>query len=219
MIPVAPGDKVKTDKRDAKRLARLLRADELVAIRIPSPAEQAVRDLCRARAALAKDRRRARQRLVSFLLRHDVVYRAGSSWTQRHREWLDSRRFDDPALTATYQRYLTVATMRAADVAAVEDELEAWFVALILADTVARLSAYRGIDRLGALHVAAEVCDWRRFANAPQFMSFPGSLRAFQWRSGVARSAHPGRQRARPHPTGRVGVGVSASTAPQSCVA
>jgi len=196
MIPVAPGDKVKTDKRDAKRLARLLRADELVAIRVPIPAEEAVRDLCRARAALVADRRRARQRVVSFLLRHGQVYRAGSSWTQRHREWLDSRRFDDAALSATYQRYLAVATIRAADVAAVEDELDVWFRAPIFADPVARLSAYRGIDRLGALHLATEVCDWRRFATAPQFMAFCGlvpcehSSGRREWRGSLTRAGN-----------------------------
>src|SRR5256885_8623826 len=84
LIPRSPGDRVKTDKRDARRLARLHRGRELVAIAVPTPQQEAVRDLCRARAALVRDRSRARQRLDKFLLRHDLVYRAGSAWTARY---------------------------------------------------------------------------------------------------------------------------------------
>ncbi len=80
LIPRRAGDRVKTDKRDAARLARLLRAGELTAIRVPSPAEEAVRDLCRAWADLVDDRPRVRQRLKAFLLRCGRIYRDGSSW-------------------------------------------------------------------------------------------------------------------------------------------
>ena len=83
-------------------------------------------------------------------------------------------RFDDAALNATYQRYLATATIREVDVDAVEADLEPWFTHALFADPVTRLGAYRGIDRLGALTLAAEVCDWRRFATAGGFMSFCG---------------------------------------------
>lgn len=174
LIPVAPGAKVKTDRRDARRLARLLRAGELTAIRVPTPAEEGVRDLCRARGALVADRRRARQRLTAFLLRHGQVWRGASTWTLKHREWLAATHFADPALESTYQRYLAVATVREADVDAVDGDLEAWFDHALFADAVSRLAAYRGIDRLGALTLASEVCDWRRFAGAGAFMCFCG---------------------------------------------
>ena len=95
LIPKAPGDRVKTDKRDARRLARLHRAGELVAIAVPSAEQEAVRDLCRARAALVADRNRVRQRLSKFLLRHDRVWRDGSSWTMVYEKWLAGQRFDD----------------------------------------------------------------------------------------------------------------------------
>jgi transposase len=82
LIPTAPGDRVKTDSRDCRRLARLHRAGELVAIRVPTVAEEAVRDLCRARADLLADRTRARHRLSKFLLRHGRVWRGGATaWT------------------------------------------------------------------------------------------------------------------------------------------
>jgi transposase len=98
LIPRAAGDKVKTDRRDCRRLARLHRAGELVAIRIPEPHEEAVRDLCRARADLVDDRSRARRRLQAFLLRHGRVYRAGACWTGKHQRWLGTQHFDDSQL-------------------------------------------------------------------------------------------------------------------------
>ena len=96
LIPTAPGDKVKTDKRDCRRLARLHRAGELVAIRIPTLAEEAVRDLCRTRADMVADRTRARHRLSKFLLRHGCIWRGGNPWTQAHERWLGGQHFDEP---------------------------------------------------------------------------------------------------------------------------
>ena len=106
LIPKAPGDKVKTDKRDCRRLARLHRAGELVAIGVPNPLEEAVRDLCRTRGDMVEDLTRARNRLSKFLLRHSRVYRDGSPWTIKHESWLAAQRFDEPAAAVT--RVVTV---------------------------------------------------------------------------------------------------------------
>ena len=95
LIPRRPGDRVKTDKRDAGRLARLHRAGELTAIRVPTEAEEAVRDLVRARAALLADRKRAQQRITAMLLRHGRVWRSGSSWTQAHEQRIAAQRFSE----------------------------------------------------------------------------------------------------------------------------
>jgi transposase len=95
LIPKAPGDRVKTDRRDC-RLARHDRAGELVAIRVPSPAEEAVRDLCRARGDIVIDLDRARRRLGAFMLRHDRIWRGGSNWSLKHEQWLLAQRFEDP---------------------------------------------------------------------------------------------------------------------------
>jgi transposase len=111
----APGDKVKTDRRDCRRLARLHRAGELVPIRVSTVAEEAVRDLCRARADVVADRARARQRLGGFLLRHGRIWQDGSTWTFAHERWLLAQRFDDPALATTYAHYR--ATLSARDAA------------------------------------------------------------------------------------------------------
>lgn len=174
LIPTAPGDRVKTDKRDARRLARLHRAGELVAIRVPSVAEEAVRDLCRARADMVIDQTRARHRLGKFLLRHGRVWRGGDNWTLKHQAWIGQQRFDDPALTATFNHYRATLSAREAAVAAIERDLVDWYPRAPFADPVARLAAYRGITHLGALTLASEVCDWRRFATAGAFMGFCG---------------------------------------------
>jgi transposase len=174
LVPTAPGDRVKTDKRDSRRLVRLLRAGELVAIRVPTPAEEAVRDLCRARADLVADRRRARQRLGSFLLRHARVYRAGKAWTHAHAAWLAAQTFDQPALTATFDHYRAELAVRDAAVDAITTDLAGWYDRAPFADTVHRLGAYRGVTHLGGLTLACEVCDWRRFPRAGVFMGFVG---------------------------------------------
>jgi transposase len=159
LIPRAPGDRVKTDKRNARRLARLHRAGELVAIAVPSPEQEAVRDLCRARSALVRDRRRARQRLDKFLLRHDRVYSAGRAWTVGHERWLAGLRFDDPALLATFAHYRGVVMAREAELTAIEQALAPWTERGPFAAAAHRLACYRGVGYLGGLTLASEVFD------------------------------------------------------------
>jgi transposase len=190
LIPTAPGDRIKTDTRDCRRLARLHRAGELVAIRIPTPAEEAVRDLCRTRADMVEDLTRARNRLGKFLLRHGRVWRGGSAWTHKHEAWLGGQRFGEPALGTTYAHYRAVVATRHAQLDAVEVDLATWLDRPPFADQVARLAAYRGVTRLGGLTLAAEVGDWRRFARAAQFMGFCGLVPS-EYSSG--HSVHRGR--------------------------
>ena len=174
LIPKAPGDRIKTDRRDCRRLARLDRAGELVAIRVPSSAEEAVRDLCRARGDMVIDLDRARRRLGAFMLRHDRIWRGGSNWTLKHEQWLLSQRFDDPALAATFSQYRSVVEERRLRLVAIESDLLAYRDQDPYAEAVHRLCCYRGVDWIGALTLVSEVCDWRRFANASSFMSFVG---------------------------------------------
>ena len=174
LIPKAPGDKVKTDRRDCRRLARLHRAGELVAIRIPTVQEEAVRDLCRARADMVIDRTRARHRLGMFLLRHGRAWRGGNAWTLTHERWLLAQHFEEPALAATYAHYRAVLAGRDAQLEAIQADLAGWYDRPPFADAVHRLAAYRGITRLGALTLASEVGDWRRFPRAAAFSGFCG---------------------------------------------
>jgi transposase len=174
LIPTRPGDRVKTDSRDARSLALLFRAGQLSSVRVPTVAEEAVRDLCRARADMVIDQTRARHRLGKFLLRHGRVWRDGDNWTLKHEAWIRAQHFDDAALTATFGHYQATLTARQAAVSAIDADLAQWFTRAPFADPVARLAAYRGITELGALTLASEVCDWRRFPMASTFMGFCG---------------------------------------------
>lgn len=174
LIPTRQGDRVKTDKRDAARLALLFRAGQLTAVRVPTVAQEAVRDLCRARADMVIDRTRARHRLSKFLLRHGRVWRGGDNWTLRHQAWIRAQRFDEAALDQTLAHYRATLDAREAAVDAIEAQLVPWADNEPFTDTVHRLSAYRGVTHLGGLTLASEVADWRRFPTAATFMGFTG---------------------------------------------
>jgi hypothetical protein len=133
-----------------------------------------VRDLCRTRADMVEDLTRARNRLGKFLLRHGRPWRGGSTRTHTYQAWLRSQRFDQPAMTQTFHHYLAVVEVRNAELDAIEVDLADWGTRPPFAWQVARLAAYRGVTRLGALTLAAEVADWHRFAHASQFMGFCG---------------------------------------------
>lgn len=174
LVPKGSSDRVKTDRRDAVRLARLHRAGELTPIRVPSPAEEAVRDLVRVRADLMADRKRAQQRIGAMLLRHGRIWRGGDTWTMTHRQWLAAQRFDDPALQAAFDHYRIALAAREAELEALQAELRPWCRRDPIAEPLARLSAYRGIGELTALTLVSEVIDWRRFPCARAFMGFTG---------------------------------------------
>jgi len=202
LIPIAPGDRVKTDRRDARRMARLLRAGQLTAVNVPSPAEEAVRDLCRARADMVIDRVRAQHRLDRFLLRHGRVFRDGKNWSAKHEVWLAGQRFDEAAMTATFGHYRGALAAREAELRAIEAELTEYCERAPFATAVSRLSAYKGVTELGALTIATEVCDWRRFPTAGAFMSFCGLVPSEHssgqqiWRGGIT---HAGNWHLRTH--------------------
>ncbi len=193
LIPTRQGDRVKTDKRDAARLALLFRTGQLTAVGVPTVAEEAVRDLCRARADMVIDRTRARHRLGKFLLRHGRVWRGGDNWTLKHAAWLRQQRFEERALNETLAHYQATLTAREAAVDAIEADLMPWCGRAPFAQAVARLAAYRGITQLGGLTLASEVCDWRRFPTAGTFMGFTG-LVPTEFSSGERTSLLPDRQ-------------------------
>jgi transposase len=185
LVPKGSRDRVKTDRRDAVRLARLHRAGELTAIRVPSAQEEAIRDLVRVRADLVADLKRAKQRLLAMLLRHGTVWRAGDYWTIAHRQWIAGLVFDDPALQQTVDHYRATWTAREAEVAAINTTLTPWADREPFGEQVARLTAYRGIGILTALTLASEIVDWRRFPCARSFMCFTGLVPS-EYSSGQA---------------------------------
>jgi transposase len=175
LIPKRSGVRVKTDRADARNLARLHRAGELTCVRVPTPSEEALRDLVRAREDLKNDRRIARQRLRSFLLRYGKRYPAGGGrWSFRFEVWMRALRFEEPAAQAAFEHLLGASFMRDAQLAAVTAQIEELAVLEPLAEGVTRLRAFRGIDTLTAVTLLCETCDFRRFPSAGSYMAFTG---------------------------------------------
>jgi transposase len=173
-IPRAPGDRVKTDRRDAELLARLLMAGKLHPVRVPGDEEEALRDLVRAREAVRVDLMRARHRLSKLLLRHDIRFGDGKAWTQRHRDWLATVTLPWPAAQATMLDYQGAIDALAHRRDALEREIVALLPASPWAVQVGRLRCLRGIDTLTAVGLCAEIGDFERFARPGQLMSYVG---------------------------------------------
>jgi len=173
-IPRASGDRVKTDRRDAEHLVRLLLAGKLHAVRVPGPEEEALRDLIRARESVRMDLMRSRHRLSKLLLRHGIRFDDGNAWTARHRRWLASVELGWPAAQTT------LLDVRGAIDALVirRDSLEREILAILPACPwtlqVGRLRCLRGVDTLTAVGLCSEIGDFERFARAEQLMSYIG---------------------------------------------
>ncbi len=179
LIPVKSGDRVKTDKRDAKKLARLYRAGELTSVWVPDDAHEALRDLVRAREASKKDQLRARHRLGKFLLRQGRRKPVGvRSWTQKHERWLKTQKFEHRAQEVTFLDYLhevehagerVVRLERAIDEAieAAPEEIRA---------VVAALQALRGVAKVTSATIVAEVGKLSRFEKPAQLMAYSGTV-------------------------------------------
>ena len=159
-----PADRVKTDKRDAIRLARLLAAGELTLVTIPSVQREQLRDLVRCREDIRVDLMRARNRIGKFLLRREIYWEGrGETWSRKHRSWLTSVRFADLASRATLADYLHAHDVLVARRDQVEADLAQVALSAPCAHTVARLRCLRGIDTLSALGLCAEIGEWERF--------------------------------------------------------
>jgi transposase len=170
-----PGDRIKTDKRDAIRLARLFAAGELRLVWIPTEEQEQLRDLVRCREDLRADLMRARHRLQTFLLRRERYFPGpGGRWTLKHRHWLSQQHFDDQASRITYADYLHAHDVLLARRDRVGRELEQLAGDCVWAQTIARLCCLRGINTLTALGLCAEIGDWRRFDHPDSIASYVG---------------------------------------------
>jgi transposase len=173
LVPQRPGDRVKTDSRDARKLARLLAGGLLEPIHVPSRELEAARDLVRAREDARLDRMRDRHRLSKFCLRHGRALPT-SSWTVVRRKWLGEQRFEFAAQQQTFDTYVHTVDLVDARIEALERsirdtaEQEPW------RELVARLRCLRGIETLTALALVTEIGDFSRFRTAEEFMAFVG---------------------------------------------
>ena len=161
-IPRASGDRVKTDRRDAERLARLLRLGELVAVRVPEPVEEEARDLVRAREDARADLMRARHRLSKLLLRHGLVYEA-SAWTLAHDAWLRGQRFTSRPLALAFDEGYGAVLQAKVRRDALDRVIAEFAAEPPFADIVGRLCCLRGVSTLTAFALTVELGDWGRF--------------------------------------------------------
>jgi transposase len=174
LTPTRAGDRLKTDKRDARKLARLLRAGELTAIYIPEPTDEAIRDLCRARSDAVDDRRRSRHRLKAFLLRHAYRYQGRTSWSAAHERYLRELVLPHPGMKVILEEYVISVQLASERIgrteAAMSDLLGKWR----LEPAVRALMAMKGFQMVAAMIVVSELGALDRFSHPRQVMAYLG---------------------------------------------
>jgi hypothetical protein len=208
LIPRKAGDRVKHDRRDAMSLAQNLRAGHLTEVWVPDEAHEAMRELVRLQALAKRDIRRARQQLLSFLLRHGVHY-PGRHWSRAHRRWLSDLSFEHPAQHLVLEELV----QRVERAEMLGERIEHSMVELLprwtLAPVVEAVQALRGISILNAITLIAEIGSFSRFENPRQLMAYlglPSAVGAFERQHNPARTDYQDRQKPGAHLPGRGGL-------------
>lgn len=173
LIPRKPGERVKTNRRDARKLVELGRAGLLTAVHPPTPEDEAVRDLVRARDDAREDLHRSRHRLGKLLLRHGL-HSPAKNWTRAHRQWIGTLTWTHAAARAVVEDYLLAIDHTEARLAALDAELQALAETEGYRERVGWLRCFRGIDTLSAMILLAELHDFRRFASPRALMAYVG---------------------------------------------
>lgn len=185
LTPVRPGDQVKTDRRDALRLAQLLRAGELTPVWVPSEEDEALRDLVRAREFAKRDLRRVRQGIISFLLRYGVNLPQGTRrWSKMFVRWLDVVSFTCRPTQVAFQEYLHSERELAGRVERLEAEIHEAAMESTRAPVIKALQALKGVGEITAVTVVTEIGEFSRFQRAESLMSYAG-LVPREYSSGV----------------------------------
>lgn len=177
-VPSKPGEKVKTDKRDATKLARLLRAGELTAIHIPEPDDEAVRDLCRARTDASQAQSRAKQQLGMFLLRNGIRYDGKTTWTQAHMNYLRKLRMPHNAQQLVLEEYIQAVDAGTERVQRVAEQMEEVCKTWNRHRYVDALMTFRGFKRVAAMTMVSELGDLSRFGHPCKVMAYLGVVPA-----------------------------------------
>jgi transposase len=177
LVPVKAGDRVKTDRRDAEKLARCHRAGELTAVWVPDANTEALRDLVRAREAAKKDQLKARHRLGKFLLRHDRKPQGMKAWTKQYMEWIGAHvHFDQPALEATLQDYKDEVKHAAERIVKLEKAIDEAVQQAPpqMRAVIEALQALRGVAQTTAATIVSELGELSRFESPRQLMGYSG---------------------------------------------
>jgi transposase len=176
MTPRKAAERIKTDRRDALKLARLARAGELEAIYVPDALDEAMRDLVRAREDAVCMQRQARQRLQALLLRNEIRYSGKTAWTKAHRRWVAQLKLPNPAQQIAFEEYVQAvheATLRVERLtSAISAELEHWRWRPV----VEALQALRGVQQIHAVRIIAELGDLARFETPRRLMGYLGLI-------------------------------------------
>jgi transposase len=186
LIPRKAGDRVKTDRRDAVTLARLLRSGDLSSIYVPTVADEAIRDLSRAREDAVHDLKRSKVRLKAFLLRQDIRYEGRATWNAAHLRWLAQVVCPTPAQQIVFQEYVHTVTEQSERLRRLEGELHTAVKTWRRYPVVEAVQALRGLDLTGAVTFLAEVGDVTRFDTPRKLMSYLG-LTPSEYSSGPSR--------------------------------
>ena len=192
LIPVKAGDRVKTDRRDAEKLARCYRAGDLTAVWVPDAAHEALRDLVRARLAGKRDQLRARNRLSKFLLRHGRRAPEGASaWSTKYLSWVKSLRFEQTAQQLTLEDYLHEVEHAAERILRLERSIDATIQSLPvkMRAVIEALQSLRGIAQISAVSIMAEIGEVSRFERARQLMGYSGVV---SWEDSSGQRVHRG---------------------------
>lgn len=186
LIPKKAGDRVKTDRRDAVQLARLMRSGDLTPVYVPAVEDEAVRDLTRAREDALKDVKTAKHRLKAFLLRQDIRYEGRANWGPAHLRWLAEVVCQTPAQQIVFQEYVRAVSEHQDRLGRLERELQAAVQTWRWRPVVEAIQALRGVQFTVAVTVVAELGDLTRFDNPRQLMSYLG-LTPSEYSSGQRR--------------------------------
>ena len=174
LIPKKPGDRVKTNRRDAIKLARLMRSGDLTPVYVPKVEDEAIRDLCRAREDTIRALKAAKFQLKAFLLRHDIRYTGRATWGPAHLRWLSEVVCPTPAQQIVFQEYVRTVTEHTERLERLEQELTDQVQTWRLRSVVDALQALRGVQFVVAVTTVAELGDLTRFDNPRQLMSYLG---------------------------------------------
>jgi transposase len=174
LIPVRAGERIKTDRRDALKLARLHRAGELTAVHLPEASDEAMRDLCRARTDAVQDLRRSRAQLKAFLLRNGYRYTGKSAWSEAHRRYLRELVLPHPAQRVVLEDALAALGRAAERIARLEEQMEALLPSWPMQPVVTALMGLRGFARIGAMVLTSELGGAWRFEHPRQLMAYLG---------------------------------------------
>ena len=174
LIPKKSGDRVKTNRRDALNLVKLLRAGELTAVWVPDPRHEAMRDLTRARGAAVEDLRAKRQQVTSLLLRRGLHYPGTKTWTKTHMSWLASQKLEHPEQRIAFEEMMLAIRQAQERTERLEQAIRAAVPDWSLAEMVTALMAMRGIDLISATTFLAEIGDLSRFQTPRELMAYLG---------------------------------------------